>query len=136
MAGTFFSGRNSLQQYSLSRILMGLVALAGIWQIVSPYVLSFAAEQTAFRNAVVCGVLLMIFGLVGVFGAGQWNQSLVRTFEGLASLTGLWLALSPWVLQYQMITSAFWSAFIVGLFAFICAGFATSKQGAEISAGA
>ncbi len=135
MAGTLSGGRNSLRQYNLGRMLMGFVTIAGIWQIAAPYVLNFATEQVAFRNVIVCGVLLAVFGILGVFGAGQWSDSLVRTFAGLASLTGLWLAISPWVLQYQMITAAFWSAFVVGLLAFICAGFAASDKHTTSSVG-
>ncbi len=128
MAGMTFRRQNWMQRHSLSRILSAVVAIAGLWQIASPYVLGFAAEQPAMRNAIISGALLTIFALLGFFGVDHWSSNIVSTFNGLAALTGLWLAVSPWILGYQAVVPAFWTALIVGLLSFICAGFAASYQ--------
>ncbi len=127
MAGTTFGGRNWIQRYGWGRILGVVVGLLGIWQIIAPYVLGFAGEQTAMWNAIICGVLLFVFAALGFYGMGHWSPTSVRIFDGLAALTGLWLVISPFVLQYQTVVTAFWNAIIIGLFSFVCAGFAASK---------
>ncbi len=132
MAGMTFGGRN-MTKYGWGRILSGIVALFGIWQIAAPFVLNFADERVAMQNAIVSGVLLLLFGALAFFGIGNWSRNVVRTFEWLASLTGLWLVISPWVLGYQTIVPAFWSAIIVGLIGFIGAGFAATQHSENAS---
>ena len=129
---TFGRWHWSLDQRS-ARLLSLVVALAGLLQIVAPFLLNFAHEQTAMRNAIISGILLVLcFGLAA-FGLGRWSRTWVSTFDWLASLTGLWLAISPFVLQYREVVPAFWSALIVGLISsFIIAGvIASLKQGSD-----
>ncbi len=88
----------------------------------------------AMRNAIGSGIGLVIFAGLSAFGVGRWSRTAVSAFDWLACLTGLWLLISPFVLQYQEITPAFWSAILVGLLSFIIAGFAASqKQGTDAS---
>lgn len=127
MAGTTLGGRNWAQRYGWGRMLSALVVVFGIWQMVAPYLLNFAAEQVALRNAIVCGVLLVIFGGLGFYGLGHWQTSTLRVLHGLAALTGLWLCLSPFALNYQDVTAAFWNAIVVGVLSLLAAGIATAK---------
>lgn len=71
------------------------------------------------QNAIMTGGLLVIFGALAFFGASYWSHTVVRAFDGLAALTGFWLLVSPWVLDYESIVPAFWSAIIVGLISLI-----------------
>ncbi len=132
MAGMTFGGRNWMQRYGLRSILSAIVVLFGIWQIVSPYILNFAADPTAMLNAVISGVFLVLFAALGFYGMGRWSYTTVRIFDGLAALTGLWLLISPFVLD-QAYGPAFWNAVIVGLIAFICAGLAAFQQPSDTS---
>ena len=125
MRDTMFERRWSLDQWSV-RLLSLVVVLGGLWQIVAPYLLNFADQQTVVRNAIISGILLVLFAGIGAFGIGRWNRTYVHASDWLASLTGLWLAISPFVLQYQEIVPAFWSALIVGLVSFIVAGIVAS----------
>ena len=125
MRNTMFERRWSLDQRS-ARLLSLVVVLGGLWQIVAPYLLNFADQQTVVRNAIISGILLVLFTGIGAFGIGRWSRTYVRASDWLASLTGLWLAISPFVLQYQEIVPAFWSALIVGLVSFIIAGIVAS----------
>ena len=131
MRDTMFEHRWSLDARS-ARLLGLVVVLGGLWQIVAPFLLNFADEQTAMRNAIGSGIALALFAGLGAFGFGRWSRSVVSAFDWLACLTGLWLALSPFVLRYQEIVPAFWSALIVGLLSFIIAGVvASTKQGID-----
>ena len=125
MRDTMFERRWSLDQRS-ARLLSLVVVLGGLWQIVAPYLLNFADQQTVVRNAIISGILLVLFAGIGAFGIGHWSRTFVSASDWLASLTGLWLAISPFVLQYQEIVPAFWSALIVGLVTFIIAGIVAS----------
>jgi hypothetical protein len=127
MRDTMFERRWSLDRRS-ARLLSLVVVLGGLWQIVAPFLLGFADEQLVVRNAIISGILLVLFAGIGAFGIGRWSSTLVRTSDWLACLTGLWLAISPFVLRYQEIVPAFWSALIVGLVSFVIAGVIASRS--------
>jgi len=131
MRDTMFERRWSLNERS-ARLLGLVVVLGGLWQIVAPFLLYYADEQLVVRNAIISGILLVLFGGIGALGIGRWSRTVVRTSDWLACLTGLWLAISPFVLRYQETVPAFWSALIVGLASFIIAGtVASMKQGTD-----
>ncbi len=127
MAGMTFGGGNSTT-YRWGSILSAIVALSGVWQIAAPFVLDFTDQQIAMPNAIVTGSLLLIFGALAFFGASYWSRTVVRAFDWLAALTGFWLLISPWVLDYEAIVPAFWSAIIVGLIGLIGGVVAALKQ--------
>ncbi len=127
-------GRNWSLDHTSGRTLSLVVVLAGLWQIVAPFLLNFADEQMAMRNAIGTGIALALFAGLGAFGAGRWSRTAVSAFDWLACVAGLWLLISPFVLDYREVTPAFWSAILIGLLSFIIAGFAASqKQGSDAS---
>jgi SPW repeat len=67
--------------------------------------------------------------LLFVFGAGSlvfhWNPSV----EYLPLTEGILLFLAPWVLGFSGITAMAWSAWIVGVLAFISAGLTLLSEG-------
>jgi len=129
---TFGGGTWSLSHTS-GRILSLAVVLAGLWQIGVPFLLNFADEQVVMRNAIATGIALVLFAGLGAFGFGRWSRTVVSAFDWLACLTGLWLLISPFALDYEEIAPAFWSAILIGLFSFISAGFAASqKPGSDV----
>jgi len=134
MQNATYGRRNWSLDHTSARMLSLAVVLAGLWQIVAPYLLNFANEQMAMRNAIGTGILLTAFAGLGAFGVGRWSRTTVSAFDWLACLTGLWLLISPFVLQYREVMPAFWSAIMVGLLSFIIAGFAaTQKHGSDVS---
>jgi len=110
-------------------VLSLLVVLAGLWQIVAPFLLNFADEQVVMRNAIATGIALALFACLGAYGNGRWSWSIVRAWNWLACLTALWLLSSPFILGYREIEPAFWSAIGVGLLSAIIAGVAAFKYG-------
>ena len=131
MRDTMFERRWSLDART-ARLLGLVVALGGLWQIVAPFLLNFADEQMVVRNSIISGILLVLFAGFGAYGIGRWSRTFVRASDWLACLTGLWLAISPFVLRYQEVGPAFWSALIVGLASFIIAGvIASTKEGTD-----
>jgi len=123
-----FARRNWFLSATSARILSLAVVLAGFWQIVVPFLLNFADEQIAMRNAVGSGIALVLFAGLGAFGLGRWSRSIVSACSWLACLTGLWLLISPWLLRYQEVAPAFWSAILVGVLSFIIAAIVASQR--------
>ncbi|MCD6085961.1 SPW repeat protein [bacterium] len=54
----------------MNKTLSWIEVLAGIWLIISPWVLQFSAEAGATYNSVILGLIVGIIGLVAVFGKG------------------------------------------------------------------
>jgi hypothetical protein len=114
MAGMTYSGRSWTQPTTLGRVLSGIVAVLGIWQISAPFILNFAVEQMVMWNTVLCGFLLVLFAGLSLYGIGRWERTSVSSFNFLAAVVGLWLLVSPFALGYQANTTAFWNAIIIG----------------------
>jgi len=128
MRNATFTRTNWAPAHTSGRILSLAVVLAGLWQIVAPFLLNFADEQMAMRNAIGTGIALALFAGLGAFGSGRWSRTVVSAFNWLACLAGLWLLISPFVLHYREVAPAFWSAIVIGLLSFIIAGFAASQH--------
>jgi len=112
-------------------VLSLLVVLAGLWQIVAPFLLNFANDQMVMRNSIVSGTALALFAGLGAYGSGRWSRSAVSAWNWLACLTALWLLISPFILGYRELEPAFWSAIVVGLLSVIIAGAAAFKYGGQ-----
>lgn len=73
----------------------GLDVLAGIWLLISPFVLAFSTLTTAMTNDVVCGAVVIILAAIR-FG-GALRQSWLSWIN---CLIGIWVIISPWVLGF------------------------------------
>ncbi len=85
-----------------TKILSWLIALAGLWMFISPWVLGYTAITSAFVDALIVGALLVIFGVV----AALTNSSgTARGLNWLNAILGLWLIVSPFVLAFAALHS-------------------------------
>jgi len=116
-------------------VLSLLVVLAGLWQIVAPFLLNFADDQIVMRNSIASGIALALFAGLGAYGRGRWRRSAISAWNWLACLTALWLLISPFILDYREPEPAFWSAVVVGLLSVIIAGVAAFKYGGRDAPG-
>jgi hypothetical protein len=67
----------------------------GIWLFFSPFFLGYTStSSTAAWNSYVLGVLVVIFALWALSQPQQWE-------EWINLVLGIWLIISPWVLQYH-----------------------------------
>ncbi len=86
-----------------------IFVLSGLWLALSPYILGFAWHTTAWWNALVIGIALVILGVIRFASREQ--------FEGLrwtALVLGAWMVASPFVVEYVVVTAAMWNAIIIG----------------------
>lgn len=85
-----------------------LNVLLGIWILVSPWALGFAAEQTAAWNAFVVGVIIAVAALATLVNFHKWE-------EWLNVVLAVWLIVSPWALGVSALTALVWNQVILGL---------------------
>ncbi|HEX7054981.1 MAG TPA: SPW repeat protein [Burkholderiales bacterium] len=81
--------------------------VAGLWMIVSPWVLAYQAEPRPLWNAVVLGVLIALAAVSALLEASAWQ-------EWANVVLGAWLIVSPWVLGFAGLQAAMLNAVIVG----------------------
>jgi len=69
-------------------------AIAGIWLIISPWVLGFAGRPTPFWNTLILGIVVLI--------AALWATQTVSAGPSWLNLIfGIWLIISPFVLAFS-----------------------------------
>jgi hypothetical protein len=61
-----------------TQALSWLNLLAGVWLIISPFVLAFSAAQMAMGNAIFLGILVAIFSLWAALGAQTTTTTVTR----------------------------------------------------------
>lgn len=96
--------------------------LLGAWLFVSPWVLQFAAGPgsdatvaNAAWNAWISGSVIAVIAAAALFQLQQWE-------EWTNALVGIWVAISPWVLGFNSLSTATWNVVIVGILAVCLAG--------------
>lgn len=82
--------------------------VAGVWMIVSPWVLAYQAQPRPMWNAVVLGVVIAAVALSALWQAFAWQ-------EWANLVLGAWLVVSPWTLGFSALQAATVNAVIVGL---------------------
>lgn len=76
----------------------GVNAVLGVWLVLSPWAMGYAAETPAMANAVVIGVALAAAALGAIFVPRAWE-------EWTEGALGLWLIASPWALGFQALST-------------------------------
>ncbi len=78
------------------------------WMVISPWALGHQAEATPTWNAVIFGVLGVVFAVFALYRVMAWEE-----WANVA--LGVWLAISPWVLGFSATVPAMWNAVIIGV---------------------
>lgn len=92
----------------------GLNVLAGIWLFISGWVLGFTGTSNAFWNNIILGIVVAVIALIRM-GGGRATRGL----GWLNALAGIWLFISPWVLNFSSNTTALWNNLILGVIVFV-----------------
>jgi hypothetical protein len=66
----------------------------GVGLFLSPWVLGFSAESPTNWNAWLTGILIAALAVAALAVFGEWQ-------EWVALAAGVWVVLSPWVLQFS-----------------------------------
>lgn len=84
-------------RHTTARVLSWLIALLGVWEIISPFVLGYTASSIAMYDAIIVGALLLILGVWAALG----NPGTGRTLDWINAILGLWLLVSPFILGFS-----------------------------------
>jgi hypothetical protein len=95
----------------------GLTALAGLWLIVSPFILGYTNLQGALWGDVVIGIVIGVLALIR-FG-GMYTRAWLSWVN---LILGAWVFVSPFVLGFSDNQVALWDNLIFGAVAFLLAG--------------
>ncbi|MBE7467696.1 MAG: hypothetical protein DPW09_36245 [Anaerolineae bacterium] len=113
-----------------AKSLNGLVALAGLWEVLAPPILGYITTPTAVGNALLAGVTLIL--LAGLDDLIE-NASTDKSLDGITAGVGVWLVVSPFVLGYSTVTAALWNDIIVGAVVIVLAAWAVTGLGKPIT---
>jgi uncharacterized membrane protein len=93
----------------------GINIIAGIWLLISPWVLGFSAMTTARNDAVIFGIIVGVLAAVRLFAApaAAW-------LSWVNLILGIWVFIAPWVLGFSGDSVALWDHLILGVIFFIC----------------
>jgi hypothetical protein len=82
--------------------------ILGIWLAVSPWVLSYGAENAATCNACVSGIAIAAVTAAAIMAYRKWEK-------WLNAILSAWLIVSPFLLGYMWLDSALWNQMVVGV---------------------
>ncbi len=83
-------------------------AVLGILLFVSPWLLGFTGDPHATWNAWAGGAVVILIAILAVSHLYDWE-------EWLNLIAGLWIGVSPWMLDFNGITSALAVHVVIGL---------------------
>ena len=95
----------------------GLDVLAGIWLLISPFVLSFQHVTSACTNNVILGIVIGVLALYRFFNPGA-NAGV----SWLNVILGIWVLLSAWILGFSMVHTAMANNVVMGIVVILLAG--------------
>jgi len=88
----------------------GINIIAGLWLLLAPFALGYAAVETALWNSVIIGLAVAVMAIVRVVRPDE--------YEGVSWVNfvlGIWLLISPFVLGLANIEWLVWNNIIVGI---------------------
>jgi hypothetical protein len=83
--------------------------LAGIWLIISPWVVGFTATPVAVWNTVILGIVILVLAAARLGSVGTTGLSWINL------LLGIWLIISPFVLNFGASVLGMRNDVIVGI---------------------
>lgn len=92
------------------RAASGLNILLGLWLILAPWALAYSVIETATWNSVIVGLAVTLLAAIRLA-----NPLRFEALSWLNFALGLWLILSPFLLNFQEVDSAMWNSVVVGL---------------------
>ncbi|MCD6397606.1 MAG: SPW repeat protein [Spirochaetaceae bacterium] len=96
----------------IAKLLSWGIALAGLWEILAPFIIGYSSVTGAMANAVIFGIILLGFG---IFAALTKSQGSITVLSWLNTFLGLWIILAPFVLSYNRVTGAVINDIIIGI---------------------
>jgi hypothetical protein len=113
-----------------TKSLNWLVALAGLWEVLAPFILGYSATPAALWNAIIAGVVLIV---LGVWAGLNEDTGTDKTVGLVNAAVGVWLVVSPFILGYAAVVAALWNDIIIGAVVIVLAAWAASMLDKEMT---
>ncbi|HEY7118274.1 MAG TPA: SPW repeat protein [Tepidisphaeraceae bacterium] len=105
----------------------GLDVLAGVWLLISPFVLAFGSSHTAATaNNVVLGIVIGLLALYRFFSPDKGVG-----VSWINVLLGIWVLISPWVVRFSAFQTATVNNVITGIIVILLAGWSALATGSS-----
>lgn len=108
--------------------LSWVVAFAGLWQIMAPFLFGYSSVQAVLWNSIIIGSLLII---LGIWAAVSDQKATDKFLDWVNLLIGAWLIISPFALAYTAVRAAAYNDVVVGLLVVILTGWGIYAIGHE-----
>jgi SPW repeat len=99
----------------------------GLWLLISPWVLAYAAEPRPAWNAHIVSVIIAVAAVAALISFHAWE-------EWANTALALWLIISPYLLGFTTMTQAVWNQVIVGVLVGILAIWTAATEGGRLRA--
>jgi hypothetical protein len=106
----------------------GLDVLAGIWLIISPFIIGYGALTGATTNDVILGIVIGILAAIRFFGAYE-----AAFISWINVILGIWVLISPWVIGYSTHTGALANNIVMGIIVIILAAWSALATNTELA---
>lgn len=90
-----------------SRSISAINFLAGIWLIISPYILGYNTGQAMWQQTV-AGVIIALMAII------HYAAPSMRWTSWINALAGIWMIVAPFATGYTA-TVAYWNEVILGI---------------------
>lgn len=119
------SGNGTSSSDGATKTAGALNILAGIWLIISGFVLGYSSHPLPLWNGIVLGVIVIAVAWIRLGNFGS-----IAGIAWVNLIAGIWLFFSPWILRFAEQSAAVGNSLILGIIVFALSiwGLATSRQ--------
>jgi hypothetical protein len=94
----------------------GLNIIAGIWLIISPFVLGFTNHNGAQWDCIIVGVIVAIIAAIRT-----WGPPRTAWLAWVNVILGIWMIVSPWIFGVSDVNAILWNGIISGIVVIVLA---------------
>ncbi|MBU2532021.1 MAG: SPW repeat protein [Alphaproteobacteria bacterium] len=95
--------------------------IMGVWLLTSPWILAYSLMPTAAWNSWATGAIIALLAAASLFAYRRWE-------EWILIVLGIWVGVSPWILDFTTLPMAMWNHVIVGTIVTVLAVWATATK--------
>ena len=109
-----------------AKALSWVVALAGAWEVIAPFVLKYTSTSSAMWDAIIIGLAVVVLGVWAALSSGE---STVKNLNWVNAVLGAWLIIAPFILSYSHTATAMWNDIVIGVVVLALAAWAAVTVG-------
>src|SRR5690625_603830 len=96
--------------YAQARSASILNIIVGAWLFLSPWTVGFSTVRSATWNSLIVGFLIAVFAIIRTTAPMQ-----APGLSWLNFILGIWLVMSPFIVNFGGVDAAMWNSVIAGL---------------------